>query len=130
MSLVRGTIAVLLLATASGDAFAQTASFRTSIRILPERVATAASVELPVPPQAQLLPPSRHAKRYLVPGRPDQARRFYEDTLPGLGFYLAQQRDNGAVWERSDVRAELLFHPVVGGRDATGIIVTVSPRST
>ena len=128
MPSVYGTTVALLLATACSDAFGQSASFTASIRLLPERVTAGASVELPMPPQAQVLPPGRHARRLLFVGSPDDARRFYEDTLPGLGFHLSRQKTDGAIWERGDVRAELLFYPVVGGREATGIIVVISPR--
>lgn len=119
---------VLLLATASSRASGQNASFTASIRVLPERIATGTPVDLPMPPQARPLPPSRDARRLLYAGSPDDARRFYEATLPALGFHLAQRKANGATWERADVKAELSFHPVVGGQEATGISVMMSPR--
>lgn len=123
-------VVALLLAFASGHAFAQSADFRVSIRVLPERTATGSPTELPMPPRAQLLPPGKHARRLLFDGTPGEARRFYEDTLPGLGFHRARQTATGDVWERADVRAELLFHPVVGGEEATGILLTISPRKS
>jgi len=98
------------------------------LRLLPEQASTATPVELPTPPQAQHLPPSRDAKRLLYAGNADEARRFYESTLPQLGFYLSRQNAASATWERSDVRAELLFYPVIGEQEATGIIVTMRPR--
>jgi hypothetical protein len=123
-------IAGLLLAAASGVAFGQSASFKVSLRLLPEQAGTATPVELPTPPQARHLPPSRDAKRLLYAGNADEARRFYESTLPQLGFYLTQAKTDSATWDRSDVRAELQFYPVVGREDATGIIVTMRPRES
>lgn len=122
------TIAGLLLVAACGAALAQSASFRVSLRVLPQQPDSAVPVELPTPPQARHLPPSRNAKRLLYAGNADEARRFYESTLPQLGFYLTQEKTNGATWDRSDVRAELQFYPVVGREEATGIIVTMRPR--
>lgn len=121
-------VAGVLLAAGYGVAFGQSASFQVSLRLLPEHAATAVPVELPTPPQAQQLPPSRDAKRLLYAGNADEARRFYESTLPQLGFYLTQAKANSATWDRSDVRAELLFYPVAGKEEATGIIVTMRPR--
>jgi hypothetical protein len=123
-------IAGVLLATAGGAALGQNSSFKVSLRLLPEHVASAAPVELPTPPQAQHLPPSRDAKRLLYAGNADEARRFYASTLPQLGFYLTQEKADGATWDRSDVRVELLFYPVVGNEKATGIIVTMRPRNS
>jgi hypothetical protein len=123
-------IAVLLLGAASGAAFGQSASFQVSLRLLPAQAGSTAPTELPTPPQAQHLPPSRDAKRLLYAGNADEARRFYESTLPQLGFYLTQAKTNSATWDRSDVRAELQFYPVVGKEDATGIIVTMRPRES
>jgi hypothetical protein len=122
-------IAVLLLGAASGAAFGQSASFQVS-RLLPEQAGSTAPTELPTPPQAQHLPPSRDAKRLLYAGNADEARRFYESTLPQLGFYLTQAKTDSATWDRSDVRAELQFYPVVGREEATGIIVTMRPRES
>lgn len=121
-------IVTLFLATACSPAFAQSADFRVSIHVLPERAATHSPAELPIPPRTQVLPPGKHARRLLFEGGPGEARRFYADTLPGLGFHRAGQTATGEVWERADVRAELLFHPVVGGVEATGILLTISPR--
>lgn len=121
-------VAGLLLVAACGAALAQSASFQVSLRLLPEQAGTATPVELPTPPQARHLPPSRDAKRLLYAGNADEARRFYESTLPRLGFYLTQAKTNSATWDRSDVRAELQFYPVVGKEEATGIIVTMRPR--
>lgn len=123
-------VVALLLATASGHAFAQSADFRVSVRVVPERTETGSPAEFPIPPRAQILPPGKHARRLLFEGSPGEARRFYEDTLPGLGFHRARQTATGEVWERADVRAELLFHPVVGGEEATGILLTLSPRQS
>ena len=123
-------IAGLLLVAACGAAFGQSASFQVSLRLLPEQTGTAAPTELPTPPQAKHLPPSRNAKRLLYPGNADDARRFYESTLPQLGFYLTQAKTDSATWDRSDVRAELQFYPVVGKEEATGIIVTMRPRES
>src|SRR5688500_8187947 len=123
-------IAGVLLVTMGGAARGQSASSKVSLRLLPEQVPSAAPRELPTPPQAQHLPPSRDAKRLLYAGNVDEARRFYASTLPQLGFYLTQEKADGATWDRSDVRAELLFHPVVGNEKATGIIVTMRPRNS
>ena len=120
----------IVLGGLCGVAFAQSASFQVSLRLLPEPAAPAALVELPTPPRARHLPPSRDAKRLLYAGNADEARRFYEGTLPQLGFHLTQAKADGATWERSDVRAELLFHPVAGREEATGIIVTMQPRAS
>lgn len=117
----------LLVTVVCGYAFAQSASFQLTLRVLPEHAPTGEPVELPVPPQARPLPPSHNAKRLLYAGSEGDAKRFYEATLPELGFYLAQQKPNSAVWERADVRAELLFYPIVGVQQATGIIVTMRP---
>ena len=123
-------LAGVLLAALCGGAYAQNASFQVSLRLLPEHAATGAPVELPTPPRVQHLPPSRDAKRLLYAGNAAEARRFYESTLPQLGFYLTQENGNSATWDRSDVRAELLFYPVVGEKESTGIIVTVRPRDS
>ena len=129
MSPLAGIVAGLLLATACGQALAQqSATFGASLRVLPEHVATETPADLPMPPRAQVLPPGRHTSRLLYAGSANDARRFYENTLPALGFYLTQDKANGAVWERSDIRAELLFHPVVGMQEATGILVMMLPR--
>lgn len=127
----RITTGILLIAIC-GVALAQSASFQVSLRLLPERedAATAALLELPAPPSARHLPPSRDAKRLLYAGSADDARRFYEGTLPQLGFHLTQVGADSATWDRSDLRAELLFHPVVGMEEATGIIVTLRPRTS
>lgn len=121
-------IAGLVLATACGQVLAQSATFGVSMRVLPEHVATAGPVDLPTPPGAQPLPPSRDAKRLLYGGSPADAMRFYGNALPGLGFFLTRQDALGQVWERADVRAELLFHPVVGEQNVSGIYVTIAPR--
>ncbi|GAB3093768.1 hypothetical protein [Lysobacter terrae] len=130
MSKLTGIIAGLLLAVACGYAFAQSASFGLSLRVLPKHTGPVGDppAELPIPPQARRLPPARDATRLLYAGSAGDARRFYETTLPDLGFYLTAQKIDSVVWERDDVRAELLFYPVVGAQDATGIIVTMRPR--
>lgn len=128
MSPLAGIVAGLLLATACRQAFAQSASFGATLRVLPEHVATGAPVELPKPPRAQILPPGRHSSRLLYVGSANDARRFYADTLPQLGFHLTQDKADGAVWERADIRAELLFYPVAGMQDATGIMVMMLPH--
>lgn len=128
MSPLAGIAAGLLLATASSHALAQSASFGVSLRVLPEHAAAGTPVDLPMPPSARALPPGRHSSRLLYVGSANDARRFYENTLPALGFYLTQDTPNGAVWERADIRAELLFHPVAGVREATGILVMILPR--
>jgi hypothetical protein len=129
VSPLAGIVAGLLLATACGRAFAQSASFGASLRVLPEHVAMETPADLPMPPQAQLLPPGRHTSRLLYVGSANDARRFYENTLPALGFHLTQDKANGAVWERADIRAELQFYPVAGTQDATGILVMMLPHS-
>ena len=122
-------IAGLLLTVACGYAFGQSASFGVSLRVLaPDRAPLEPLSELPIPPQARRLPPGRNATRLLYTGDAGEARRFYEDALPGLGFYRTAQKADSVVWEREDLRAEVLFYPVVGAQDATGIIVTMSPR--
>lgn len=118
----------LLLGTACGYAFAQSASFGLTLRILPDGAATEVPADLPMPPQARLLPPSHNARRLLYSGSAGDARRFYEDVLPGLGFSLTRQKADSATWEHPGVRAELLFYPVVGTRETTGIIVTMVRR--
>jgi hypothetical protein len=128
MSPLVKVIAGLFLLAACSQALGQDARFRVSLVVLPERVATGMPLDLPTPPQAQVLPASRDAKRLLYAGNPGEARHFYEGALPGLGFYLSQQDANGAVWERRDVRVELKFYPVVG-HEATGIHVMISPRA-
>ena len=128
MSPLHRIVVALLLVTPCGHAFAQRDDFQVSIRVLPERAANGSPVDIPMPPNARLLPPGRGAKRLLFDGSPGEARRFYADTLPELGFHRARQTTHGEVWERADVRAELRFYPVVGGRDATGILLMVSPR--
>lgn len=122
-------VIALLLVTVPGHALAQRADFQVSIRVLPERAATDIPVELPIPPRARILPPGRHAQRLLFDGSPGDARRFYEDTLPDLGFHRTRMTAAGEVWERADVSAELLFHPVVGGEEATGILLMITPRA-
>ena len=124
MSRIFCAIAGFLMAVACGYAFAQSASFGLTLRVLPEDVAPAPA-DLPLPPNAQMLPPSRNAKRLLYFGSPGDAQRFYEDVLPKLGFSLSQRKSDRAVWEHESVRAELLFYPVVGAQDTTGIIVTM-----
>jgi hypothetical protein len=119
-------IAGLFLAAACSQALGQSASFRVSVVVLPERV-TSMPLDLPAPPQAQVLPASSDAKRLLYRGNPGAAMRFYESTLPELGFHLSRQDASSATWERADVRVELRFYPVIG-HDATGIHVTISPR--
>lgn len=123
-----GIVAGLLLAIACRQVLAQSASFGATLRVLPGHVATGAPVDLPRPPQAQVLPPGRHSSRLLYAGSANDARRFYEDTLPQLGFHLTQDKSDGAVWERADIRAELLFYPVAGMQDATGIMVMMLPH--
>lgn len=120
--------AALLLATAIGPAFAQRADFQVSIRVLPERPTTGLVTDLPLPPRARILPPGKHARRLLFEGNPGDARRFYEATLPELGFHRTRMTATGEIWERADVSAELSFHPVVGGKEATGILLMISPR--
>jgi hypothetical protein len=122
-------VVALFLATACGHAVAQRADFQVSIRVLPERAVTGIPVELPIPPRARILPPGKHTQRLLFDGSPGDARRFYEDTLPELGFHRTRMTAAGEVWERADVSAELLFHPVVGGEEATGILLMISPRA-
>lgn len=124
MSPLVGLVAALLLATACSRASAQSASFGVSLRVLPEH-ADARPVDLPKPPQAQVLPPGPHASRLLYGGSADEAKRFYENALPGLGFELRQRKSNGHIWERGNVRAELQFCPVAGAQQATGILVTL-----
>lgn len=92
----------------------------------PERVAPEVPNDLPMPPHATVLPPGRHSSRLLYGGSTIEARRYYEVALPAVGFQLVQHRPNGAVWERGSVRAEVLFYPVAGAQEATGIIVTMS----
>lgn len=128
MSPLAGVVAVVLLAMACRQAMAQSASFGVTLQVLPEHVATGAPVDLPRPPRAQVLPPGRHSSRFLYAGSTNDARRFYADTLPQLGFHLTQDKADGAVWERADIRAELLFYPVAGMQDATGIMVTMLPH--
>lgn len=123
-------VIALLLVTASGHAFAQRADFQVSIRVLPERAATDIPTKLPLPPRARVLPPGKHTGRLLFDGSPGDARRFYADTLPDLGFHRTRQTATGEVWERADVSAELSFHPVVGGVEATGILLMILPRAS
>jgi hypothetical protein len=123
MSPLVGLVAALFLATACGRASAQSASFGLSLRVLPEATVDEAPLDLPKPPQAQVLPSGRHASRLLYGGSADEAKRFYDSALPDLGFQLMQRKSNGAVWERGSVRAELQFYPVAGAEDATGILV-------
>lgn len=118
-----GSVAALLLAMAFGHACAQSASFGLSLRVVAQDAPSEASVTLPRPPRAQELPRGRHASRLLYEGSADDARRFYESALPGLGFQLTRRDSDGAVWERGNVRAELRFHPVTGAREVTGILV-------
>jgi len=120
-------VIALLLLIGSSHAQAGDASFRVAIRVLPEQVPGRTPVDLPTPPQARTLPPNGHAKRLLVRGSPGDARRFYDHALPELGFFLVREDADGSVWIRSDVRAELLFYPVVGGEEATGVHVVLSP---
>jgi hypothetical protein len=122
--------AALLLVIVSGRSFAQRADFQVSIRVLPAQVATDIPTELPLPPGTRILPPGKHARRLLFDGSPGDARRFYEDTLPDLGFHRTRRTATGEVWERADISAELLFHPVVGGKEATGILLMISPRAS
>lgn len=128
MSPLAGVVAVVLLAMACRQALAQSASFGVRLRVLPEHVATGAPVDLPRPPRAQVLPPGRHSSRFLYAGSTNDARRFYADALPQLGFHLTQDKADGAVWERADIRAELLFYPVAGMQDTTGIMVMMLPH--
>lgn len=123
-------VIALLLVTVPGHALAQRADFQVSIRVLPERVATDIPTELPLPPGTRILPPGKHDRRLLFDGSPGDARRFYEETLPDLGFHRTRRTATGEVWERADVSAELLFHPVVGGKEATGILLMISPRAS
>lgn len=123
------TIAGLLLTVACGYAFGQSANFGVSLRVLPAGPLPELPAELPMPPQAQRLPPSRDAARLIYAGSAVDARRFYEDTLPELGFYQTAQKADSAVWEREDMRAEVSFYPVVGMQEATGILVTMRPRA-
>lgn len=122
-------VAGLLLLVACSQACAQSASFGVSMRVLPERPATEGPVELPTPPGAQTLPPSRNAKRLLYQGSADEAKRFYAAALPDLGFFLMRQSADGQVWERADVRAELQFYPVIGEQEAAGIYLTIARKS-
>lgn len=119
----------LLLLVACSQACAQSASFGVSMRVLPERPTTDGPIELPAPPGAQLLPPSRDAKRLLYKGSADEAKRFYAAALPNLGFFLMRQSADGQVWERADVRAELQFYPVLGEQKAAGIYLTIVRNS-
>ena len=130
MSWVSRIAALSLLLIASGQAGAQSASFGLKLRVLPGEAVVESPVELPVPPDTQVLPPGRHAKRLLFAGNASAARRFYANTLPGLGFYLRADNANAAVWERGGVRAELAFYPITGAGDATGILVTMSSAAT
>lgn len=116
----------LFLAAASGQIFAQSAGFGLLLRVQPEQVAPEAPIELPRPPHTTVLPPGRHSSRLLYDGSAIDARRYYESALPALGFQLVQHKANGDVWERGRVRAEVLFYPVAGVREATGIIVMMS----
>jgi hypothetical protein len=120
----------LLLVTLPGHVLAQRADFQVSIRVLPAQVATDIPTELPLPPGTRILPPGKHASRLLFDGSPGAARRFYEDTLPDLGFHRTRRTATGEVWERADISAELSFHPVVGGKEATGILLMISPRAS
>jgi hypothetical protein len=116
----------VFLAAASGQIFAQSASFGLQLRVLPEEAAPEVPVELPRPPRTIVLPPGGHSSRLLYDGSAIDARRYYESALPALGFQLVQHKANGHVWERGRVRAEVLFYPVAGTPEATGIIVTMS----
>jgi hypothetical protein len=130
MSPLAGIVVGLLLAAACGHARAQSANFGISLRVLPEHVASETPVDLPRPPQAQVLPPGSHSSRLLYVGSANDAKRFYANALPGLGFQLTQDKANGVVWERADIRAELLFYPVAGMKEATGIFVMMVPRES
>lgn len=123
MSPLAGLVTALLLVTACSQAHAQSASFGLSLRVLPEQATDETPVDLPRPPQAQVLPRGHHASRLLYGGSAEEAKRFYENTLPNLGFQLMQRKSNGHIWERGNVRAELQFYPVAGAQDATGILV-------
>jgi hypothetical protein len=125
MRTLAGPVAALLLAMACGHACAQSASFGLSLRVVAQDAPSEAPVTLPRPPQAQELPPGRHASRLLFGGSADDARRFYESALPDLGFQLTRRHPDGAVWERGNVRAEVRFQPVAGVREVTGILVTL-----
>ncbi len=125
-----GIVAGLLLLGACSQALGQSASFGVSMRVLPERAATEGPVDLPTPPGARALPPSRNAKRLLYTGSPDDAKRFYENALPDLGFFLMRQSAGGQVWERADVRAELLFYPVIGEQETSGIYLTIARKES
>ncbi len=127
MSRLLCVIAGFSMAAACGYAFAQSASFGLTLRVLPEASAPAPA-ELPLPPNAQALPPSRSSRRLLYFGSTGDAQRFYAGELPKLGFLLAQQKHDREIWEHESVRAELQFFPVAGAREATGIIVTMIPR--
>lgn len=123
-----GIIAGLFLLGACGQALGQSASFGVSMRVLPERAAAEGPVDLPTPPGARILPPSRDTKRLLYAGSPEDAKRFYADALPALGFFLMRQSTGGQVWERADVRAELLFYPVTGEQETSGIYLTIARK--
>ncbi|GAB3089760.1 hypothetical protein [Lysobacter terrae] len=112
----------LAIAFACGPVFAQSAGFGLSLRVLPPST-TEQTVELPTPPRAQALPRGNHDKRLLYAGSADEAERFYETALPALGYYRTERKPHGAVWERGDVRTELLFYPVTGQPLATGILI-------
>ncbi len=126
MSPLARVVAGIFLAVAADQTFAQSASFGLSLRVQPEHVAPEVPIDLPRPPHATVLPPGRHSSRLLYDGSALEARRYYESAMPALGFQLVQRRTNGAVWERGSVRAEVLFYPVAGAQEATGIIVTMS----
>lgn len=132
--LLRIALAPLLvtasLAAASGPAHAQDGRFQVSVRVLPGPAP--AAVELPVPPQSQLLSQNAHARTMLYPGNVERARRFYEDAMPAAGFRLASGQGDGSVslWENADSRAEVLLHPVLGSADATRIVLMISAKKT
>lgn len=126
MSSIHGTTAALLLALACTPAFAQNAGFGVSLRVQPEPDTAAPAAELPDPPQARPLPPGHYARRLLYAGPASEARRFYAERLPQLGFRLAADRSDAAVWERDGTRAELRFQPVAGEAQHTAILLTLS----
>jgi hypothetical protein len=124
MSPLSRIAAGLAIAFVCGPVFAQSASFGLSLRVLPPS-GNEQTVELPTPPQAQALPRGNRDQRLLYAGSADDARRFYETTLPALGYYRTERKPNGSVWERGEVRTELLFYPVTGEPLATGILIRV-----
>ncbi|MFC5570658.1 hypothetical protein ACFPN1_11360 [Lysobacter yangpyeongensis] len=130
MSPLPGILAGLILAAACGPCQAQGANIGLSLRVLPASGEALAAMDLPMPPQARALPAGRHHQRLLYPGPADAARRFYETTLPALGFERMRLYATGATWVRGGIRAELQFLPVVGEQDATGILVRIDDEKS